>query len=243
MGTKGTGPLTRERILEVAMRLVDEGGLGAFNMRTLGSKLGVKGMALYYHFQSKTDIIDSLVGRLMGQVDLCVDEEDWCARLRGIHQSLRRSLLEHANLLPAAILRPFNTPQAARVTETVLDVLLSAGFDEQNALHAYQSLRAYVLGYTLTETVGLLSDPPCWDNPERMRLEDYGQHGFRRILQVIPAVATFDHVEEFSAGLDALLSGLEERLRQLRRGSTAAAMVGGQTLQVERISSSASRGP
>jgi AcrR family transcriptional regulator len=174
-------------------------------------------MAVYYYFPSKTDIIDALVGDLMGRVDLAPDEQDWLERIRRIHASQRSRLLEHPNLLPAVILRPFNTGQAVAVTDTVLDILLSAGFDETSALHAYQALRAYVLGYTLTETVGLLSDPPRWDNRERMTIGDYGDHGFAHVLQVIPAAAVFDHDEDYASGLEAMLSGLEERREACRR--------------------------
>ncbi|HJW75853.1 MAG TPA: hypothetical protein VJ787_09320 [Thermoleophilia bacterium] len=69
----------------------------------------------------------------------------------------------------------------------------------------------------MTETVGLLSDPPRWDNRDRMRIEDYGDHGFAHILQVIPAAAVFDHDEDYASGLEAMLSGLDERLEACRR--------------------------
>lgn len=210
-------PLTRERILETALRLVDEGGLSGFSIRRLGDKLGVKGMAVYYYFPSKTEIVDALVGDLMERVDLAPDEHDWLERVRRMHASQRALLLQHPNLLPAVILRPFNTPQAVKVTDTVLDILLGAGFDEAGALHAYQSLRAYVLGYTLTETVGLLCDPPRWGNRDRMTIGEYGDHGFARILQVVPAAAVFDHDEDYASGLEAMLSGLDERLEVHRR--------------------------
>jgi len=174
-------------------------------------------MAVYYYFPSKTDIVDALVAELMGRVDLAEDEGDWLERTRRLHHSLRAVILEHPSLLPAVILRPFNTAPAVRITETVLDILLNAGFDERGALHAYQALRAFVLGYTMTETVGFLSDPPSWDNRDRMRIQEYGDHGFTRMLQVIPAAAVFDHDEDYATGLEAMLSGLQDVLGECSR--------------------------
>ncbi len=203
------------------MKVVDEHGLSGFSMRSLGDKLGVRGMAVYYYFPGKNEIVDALVGELMKGVDLAADESDWLARIRRIHASLRSLLLEHPNLLPAVILRPFNTAAAVNISETVLDVLIGIGFDEASALHAYQTLRAYVLGYAVTETVGLLSDPPSWGNRDRMTIEDYGEQGFMRILQVIPAAAVFNHDEEFSDGLEAILSGLQSRLAEFLRREDA----------------------
>jgi AcrR family transcriptional regulator len=217
LARKAGRPLTRERILDGALKLVDERGLSGFSIRSLGDKLGVKGMAVYYYFPSKTDIMDALVAQLMSQVDLAAEEGDWRERMRRLHLSLRSVILQHPSLLPAVILRPFNTAPAVRITETVLDILLNAGFDEMRALHAYQALRAYVLGYTMTETVGFLSDPPSWDNRERMRIQDYGDQGFTRMLQVIPAAAVFDHDEDYASGLDAMLSGLQDVLSESRR--------------------------
>jgi len=214
VGRKKGVRLTREAILAAAMKMVDEEGLSGLSVRKLGGKLGVQGMALYYHFNSKTSLIDALVAWVMDGVDLAADEVDWAERLRRIHESQRRALLGHPNLLPAVISRPFNTPSAARVTDVVLAVLLDAGFDEKGAVHACQTLRAFLLGYTVTETVGLLGDPPRWDNRDRMSLPDYLEHGLTHLLQVAPAAELIDHDEEFAVGLAAVLDGLRERRRR-----------------------------
>lgn len=211
MGRKKGTKLSRDAILGTAIEVVDEDGLSGLSVRKLGAKLGVQGMALYYHFTSKTAIIDGLVAELMGGVDLAAEEADWAERLRRIHESQRAVLLGHPNLLPAVISRPFNTPAAARVTEVVLEVLLDAGFDDKGALHACQTLRAYVLGYTVTETVGLLGDPPTWDNRDRMSLPDYMELGFTHLLRVAPAAELIDHDEEFAVGLAAVIDGLRSR--------------------------------
>jgi AcrR family transcriptional regulator len=212
VGRKKGVKLTREAILAEAMRMVDEEGLSGLSVRKLGARLGVQGMALYYHFTSKTAIIDALVAWVMHGVDLAAGTIAWDDRLRSIHESQRRVWLGHPNLLPAIISRPFNTPAAAKVTDVVLAILLDEGFDDKEALHACQTLRAYVLGYTITETVGLLGDAPSWDNRDRMSLPDYLENGLTHLLQVAPAAESIDHDEEFSAGLGAVIDGLRSRL-------------------------------
>ncbi len=69
----------------------------------------------------------------------------------------------------------------------------------------------------MTESVGFISDPPSWDNRDRMRIQEYGDHGFVRMLQVIPAAAVFDHDEDYASGLDAMLSGLQDVLTECHR--------------------------
>ena len=59
--TRGSGtkrarprvPLSRDLVLQTALRLADQGGLASLTMRKLGQELGVEAMAVYYHFANK----------------------------------------------------------------------------------------------------------------------------------------------------------------------------------------------
>jgi AcrR family transcriptional regulator len=52
-----TGPSTRDRIVDVALRLFSERGTSAVSMRELADSAGVTVPGLYYHFTSKADLI------------------------------------------------------------------------------------------------------------------------------------------------------------------------------------------
>ncbi len=52
--------LTRERIVELALEIIDEDGLDALNMRRLAADAGVKPMSLYHHFPNKSAILDAV---------------------------------------------------------------------------------------------------------------------------------------------------------------------------------------
>jgi len=197
--------------------MVDQQGIAELSMRKLGAKLGINGVSLYYHFASKTAIVDGLVALIMSEVDLAPNETEWSERLARIHRSQRAVLVSHPNLLPVAIMRPFNTPEAVRVTDTVLATMLGAGFDEESALYGFQTLRAYVVGHALSETVGLLADPPSWENRERMTVQEFGDHNFRNVLRVVPQAAVADNEKSFIVGLESILDGLRDRLTEMQR--------------------------
>jgi AcrR family transcriptional regulator len=197
--------------------MVDQQGIAELSMRKLGAKLGINGVSLYYHFASKTAIVDGLVALIMSEVDLAPNETEWSERLARIHRSQRAVLVSHPNLLPVAIMRPFNTPEAVRVTDTVLATMLGAGFDEESALYGFQTLRAYVVGHALSETVGLLADPPSWENRERMTVQEFGDHNFRNVLRVVPQAAVADNEKSFIVGLESILDGLRDRLAEMQR--------------------------
>jgi AcrR family transcriptional regulator len=55
---------TRERILEVAMELFTEKGYDKTSLREIAERLGFTKAALYYHFESKEDILRALHMRL-----------------------------------------------------------------------------------------------------------------------------------------------------------------------------------
>ena len=54
-------PRTRERILDVALRLFADKGYDATSMREIAEHLGITKAALYYHFDSKADIVRAML--------------------------------------------------------------------------------------------------------------------------------------------------------------------------------------
>jgi len=56
-------PSTRDRILEAALELFTEQGFDKTSLRELAERVGVTKAALYYHFQSKEEILSCLVER------------------------------------------------------------------------------------------------------------------------------------------------------------------------------------
>ena len=60
-------PLTRQRVLEAALSLIDREGLDGFSMRKLGAILGVEAMALYNHVENKRALFDGVIELLIVQ--------------------------------------------------------------------------------------------------------------------------------------------------------------------------------
>jgi len=64
---------TRARIQQIAVELFTEHGYEGTSLREIAERLGVTKAALYYHFKSKEDIIQSLVEDYQRQMDSLVD--------------------------------------------------------------------------------------------------------------------------------------------------------------------------
>lgn len=54
---KGEGGLLREQLLDVAGRLLEEGGAGALTIRAVATSAGVTPPAVYLHFASKRELV------------------------------------------------------------------------------------------------------------------------------------------------------------------------------------------
>jgi AcrR family transcriptional regulator len=80
---------TREKIPVVALKLFAERGYEATSMREIAEQLGMTKAALYYHFDSKEDIVRALLSDLLVQVDQLVA---W-ARTQEPGQGLRLEVL------------------------------------------------------------------------------------------------------------------------------------------------------
>ena len=55
------GPHTRAQILDASLRLISERGFARTTVRDIAQRAGITDAAIYYHFQSKREILEALV--------------------------------------------------------------------------------------------------------------------------------------------------------------------------------------
>jgi AcrR family transcriptional regulator len=120
-------PDRRQRILDAALAIADEAGLNAVTMRAVAARIGVTAMALYPYVRSKEDLLDGLVGRLLGELSLPDPAKPWPERLREIARSARATARRHPAVMPLLFARPAVTPDAVRVVDAIYQALMDAG--------------------------------------------------------------------------------------------------------------------
>jgi TetR/AcrR family transcriptional regulator, tetracycline repressor protein len=126
--------LSRAAVVERALELADNDGLGALTIRRLAAALGVTPMALYWHFRSKEELTAGLAERVWGEIRTDVDRTShWSDQLRMMLLSLLDVLHAHPSA-SALLLAGEKLGQSGwQATETTLDILRGAGFDAQHA--------------------------------------------------------------------------------------------------------------
>ena len=221
-GANGREPLTRDRILEAALRFVDQHGLPALSMRKLAAELGVEAMSLYNHIANKEDILAGIADLVFAEVEIPPAESgDWTDRTRQVAHAARRALSEHANVVPIILAGGNRGPSYLQIMESTVGTLRGAGFDADMAHHGWHTLQAHVLGYVLQQIAApmLASStasgraPAGQDRGGRpVALSDLPARDFPHIVEIASYLAECQAADEFDFGLDVILTGLLAKL-------------------------------
>ncbi len=205
-------PLNRERVLETAMELADQGGLESLSMRKLGQELGVEAMALYHHFTNKEDLVDAMVDIVFGEVELPSAGPDWSTAMRRRAISLRDALGRHRWAIGLMESRRHPGPAGLRHHDLMIGSLRSAGFDLTMAAHAYSALDSYIYGFALTKMNLPFETGDEVAEVAQTMLAPFDPDEYPNLVAFITGHAMqpgYDYEDEFEYGLDIVLDGLK----------------------------------
>jgi AcrR family transcriptional regulator len=212
--TQRRDPLSRERVLETALRLADQGGLASLTMRRLGQELGVEAMAMYYYFANRDLIVDGIVDLVFAEIDLPASDGDWKAAMRRRAISLRDVLLRHRWAIGLMESRRNGGPANLRHHDVVIASLRAGGMDIPMAAHAYSLLDSYIYGFALTKmTLPFDTGEEIAEVAQGLR-QSFDLNEYPHLVEMIGHALKpgYDYLDEFEYGLDAILDGLERAL-------------------------------
>jgi AcrR family transcriptional regulator len=147
-------PLSRERVLQAAVKVADDGGIESLTMRRLAEELGAEAMSLYYHVANKEDVLDGIVDLIVREINDAVDRiqapstgPEWKTAVRRRILSARQILLRHP-WAPGLLEARASTSQAVlRYYDGLLGLLRDGGFSYDLAHHALHVLGSRALGF------------------------------------------------------------------------------------------------
>jgi TetR/AcrR family tetracycline transcriptional repressor len=143
-------PLTRERIIETALHLIDGQGLGRLTMRRLGDSLEVEAMAIYHHLpHGKEQLLEQLIAYVAAH-PVPPGKGAPRDRLRDWAGGYRDRLLEHVGVMPLIVTRR-NPGALLATTQSLQDLLRTAGRTEAQAAVGAHTLLGYLLGTVALE--------------------------------------------------------------------------------------------
>ncbi len=185
--SKARAKLTRARIVDETLLLIDEQGIAAATMRSVAGRLNVRVMSLYRHVDSREALFDAVVDRIVNELDhdprvLTSAEGDWQAYLESLAWGVRRYARAHPHAFPLVATRPPDAPwvnpplRSLRWIERMLSNLAAAGFTDEQVLFVYRTYNSFLLGHLLLETSAMVIDDPKPGDGSFQTGDDSGAH-------------------------------------------------------------------
>jgi AcrR family transcriptional regulator len=205
-----TTGLTYETVVDAAAELVQSEGFEALSMRNLARKLGVGAMTLYGYVRTKEELLGALADRVFGEMELPdASGLPWRERITEVYRAVRRVFLAHPELLPIVATQRIDGIAAYRGAELVLGALREAGLEDRRAVSVFSVLTSFTIGAAMRESGlgqrGVDSLPGLKQLPP-------GE--FANVIGLAGLMMTRDAEQEFEAGLELLISGIETTAAQ-----------------------------
>ncbi len=181
--------LTREGIIDTAVRVMESDGLQRVTMRRLAQELDTGPASLYVYVANTHELHAAILDRLLAQVDLTPAKEpdDWREALQQVLGSYTDLLLAHPSLAHSALNTRPNGPNYLALVDTLLG-LLAAG-----RIPAAQA--AWGLDYLLQTATATAAEHAA-DNPD-------SEAEWQQLSETLAGVsaAEFPHIHEQAADL------------------------------------------
>jgi AcrR family transcriptional regulator len=207
----GARRLTLEGIVDAAAAVIGAEGFEALTMRRIAEECGVGVMTLYGYVRTKEEILGVLSDRLLGEVQLpATPDGPWTEQVADVFRSVHRVFSAHPELAQIATTQPIDGLAAYRGAEIVLAALRGAGFDDDEAVCAFDALICYTAGFTQRQ---IAFETPTIPSSDRLaRLHHLPADDFPNLLALAPLFVSPRLDQRFEQGLALLIDGLAQRL-------------------------------
>jgi AcrR family transcriptional regulator len=222
-GRPARTPLTREAIVDAALRVVDKEGADGLNMRRVAEELGTGPASLYWHVANKDELINLLVDRVVGEIELPEPDPDparWQERFREGMRRARRVFQRHPGVAGLTLGRIPVGPNLVRLAESMLALLRGAGVPDHVAAYAPDLLGLYLGASAYEEALGFPS-PTGEDLPPeeivamiRGYFESMPADRFPNVHATLDELVSGGPDERFELGLEIITRGLASYIQR-----------------------------
>jgi AcrR family transcriptional regulator len=149
-------PLSRDVIVETALRLLDRDGIDALSMRKVAQELDTGPASLYVYVENREQLLRLILDRVIGEVALPArGDGDWRERLLLLLTSSIEVLSRRRGLALVALATIPVGPNALAITEAVMTLLREGGMDDATIAWAVDLLGLYVNAFAAEQSIYL----------------------------------------------------------------------------------------
>jgi TetR/AcrR family tetracycline transcriptional repressor len=140
---------TRQQLIDVVIRLAEQEGEAALNMRRVAAVLGVSPKLLYSHVSGKDELFELAAGAILATMELPLASLPWAERLTAILRAGRALMQRYSGIAERPLRRGLQSspsPSIQRVAEAIVCCLTDAGLPQQQARRFLSLYEAFLLG-------------------------------------------------------------------------------------------------
>lgn len=208
--------LTVTAIVDTAITIANEHGLGAMSIRAVASELGVGAMSLYRYIPSKAVLLDLMIDRAQHLDDLPPGWQDAMATL-GRH--LWHLHATHRWLPFVDQSRPVLGPNAVHRLDLAMSALAETDLTDQEKVALIVTIDSFVTALARTEnsvaaatvSTGLTHDD-FWQAQEQTLTEAMASGAFPAMAALSEDTFAATSLDTLEFGLTAIINGVKARL-------------------------------
>jgi AcrR family transcriptional regulator len=205
-------PLSREAVVEAAMRVLRARGIDGVTMRAVAAELDTGAASLYVYFANRKALLDAMFDAVIATIDVSdvPDPERWRDQLTSVLTRIVECMDAHPGIARIPLANIPTGPNAVRVADHVLALLAAGGIDDRSAawfidvVFLFVNATAYETSIYVERGQG---EEQTIDALERefAQLDVARYPSFARLM---PALMSGTGEQRFAFGLQLLIEGL-----------------------------------
>lgn len=213
-GGKVKEPLSRERIVDEALRLLASEGPAGMSLRKVALALETGPASLYVYVDDLDSLRALVLDRALAAVETSAPTgQDWKASLKFVLTSYTKVLMSTPGLGELALMSIAVGPNSLRILEAMLEALAKGGLDTRTAAWAVDLLLLYATAIS-AQHGGSSDEAARLPDPIAKAVRAVSQDAFPRVHAARVELLSGDGHERFSWALDTLLAGVLKNARR-----------------------------
>ena len=144
--------ISRKKVAEVAIRLLDDEGVHALSLERIANELGVRAPSLYHYYADKSAILDDVAQTIIGGLTLEPKTEDWQEWMIEISLEMYRRVMCHPNVAHLVLEHISANAMIAGFGRAAMLVRRS-GVPPERQLLAVEGLHYIVWGFVMHQAI------------------------------------------------------------------------------------------
>jgi TetR/AcrR family tetracycline transcriptional repressor len=204
--------LSRDTIVDAALRVLDREGAQGLSMRRIAEELGCGAGAIYWHVENKEQLIQLVFDRVIAELPLPEpDSARWREQVKDAARAEREAMRRHPGIAELSFGRIPVGPNAMRYFEWHLALMRAGGLSDSVAALAGDLMHLYIGAFAYEECVGMRTPsgagPADFIAEMRAYLASLPADAFPNLSGLADEITRAGSDERFDFAIDVLLAG------------------------------------